>query len=81
MSRKLAVIKDVQFGVGDYGKVALWFSAFTEPGMAALQVLTVEQGVALIEAHGVRHVDELNGKTVWVDDDGNMSRYVETAKI
>lgn len=79
--RKLAIIKGVQFGVGDHGKVVLWFSAYTEPALAALQVLTVAQGVELIAAHDVRHVDDLNGRTVWVEDNGNVCRYLEAAKI
>jgi len=81
MSKQMAVIRDVQFGVGDYGEVALWFSAYTEPSLASLQVLTVDQGVHLIKTMGVRDVHDLDGKTVWVEADANTMRYLEPCKI
>jgi hypothetical protein len=70
----------VHFGVGDYGKVCMWFS--TDVGdCVALQVLSITDAVKLIEKEKVRHIDELNGRVCWVDDDTQMIRYLEPGGI
>lgn len=39
MAKQLARIKNVHFGVGDYGHVNLWFDTYISENHAALQVL------------------------------------------
>ena len=79
--RQLAVIRDIHFGVGDRGRVCMWFSAFVSESSTALQVLSVEQAVDLLQRHGVDNTSRLEGKTVWVEVDDRMIKYLEPAKL
>ena len=56
--RMMAVIEEVSFGVGDYGKTALWFGVeLPGTGTGALQVFYDPIEVfCLIEAYGVKDV-------------------------
>lgn len=69
--KTMAVIRKPQFGVGDRGKVMLWFTVYTSETLAALQVFTPEQAVEIIEAYGVDDVSKLDGKPCWVDTSSN----------
>lgn len=77
--KQLARIKNVHFGVGDYGHVNLWFDTYIEEHVAALQVLDLDAAVTLIKAAGVRDVADLAGRNVWVEVDGPMIRFKEYA--
>ena len=77
----LAIIKQVEIGVGDYGQAALWFSAYTSERCAALQIFGWEQAKAVIEAAGVRSVLSLEGRSCWVEEGDGMIRFIEMAKI
>lgn len=79
--KKLARIKGVNFGVGDYGRVCLWFDSFVSESECALQVLELSEAVKLIEAAGVRDVKQLEGKNVWVEENGNMIEYLGYANL
>lgn len=80
-TRQLAIMKGVHFGVGDYGKVYMWFSTYVSECSAALQVLSIEQAVELLQAAGVDNVDKLNGKPCWVKVGGSLIQYDGPAKI
>lgn len=81
MAKQLARIKNVHFGVGDYGRTALWFDSYTSENEAALQVLDVPEAVKLIEAAGVRDVGDLAGKNVWVEVNGIIIKYAGYAAL
>lgn len=81
MSEQLAIIKGVHFGVGDYGRVCMWFESYIQEHAAALQILSVDQAVELIAKFGVNHVDKLNGKTIWVETGNGMIKYLRGAVI
>ena len=50
---KLAIIKDVNIGVGDYGTPALWFTTYTDNCSAALQVFNWKDAGELITTAGL----------------------------
>ena len=78
---RLAIIKEVQCGVGDYGKAALWFTTYISDCSAALQVIEWEDAAKLIESSGVRHVDSLNGKSCYVEVGNGLIRFKRMAKL
>lgn len=65
-TRQLAIIREVQCGMGDRGSAVLSFATFIDEGSSALQVLRWEDAKNVIEAYGVEHVEHLNGKPCWV---------------
>ena len=68
---KLAIIKNVNIGVGDYGHPALWFDTYTSSCSAALQVFGWEKAGELIKESGLRSVMSLEGKScIVIDEDG-----------
>jgi len=70
---KLAIIRGVQCGVGDYGKFALWFSTYISENTTALQVIEGGKAVAeFVEECDVRNIQDLDGKPVWVEVDGGL---------
>lgn len=79
-SRKMAIIRRPQFGVGDRGTVALWFTVYVTDSTAALQVFDVDGAVQIITAYGVDDVAKLDGKPCWVEDNGATIRYVEACR-
>lgn len=77
--KQLAIIRQVECGVGDYGQAALWFSTFITESGAALQVFDWDQAREVIEAYGVRDVHQLEGKPCWVNASGSLIRWVGPA--
>lgn len=78
---KLAIIRDVNIGVGDYGHPALWFTVYLSKCEAALQVFNWEQAGKLIEESGVRNVSSLNGMSCIVDEQGHMIKFMRMTGI
>ena len=78
---KLAIIKDVNIGVGDYGKPALWFTTYTSACSAALQVFGWKEAGELLEKAGVRSAMSLEGKSCIVEEGGGMIKFVKLSGI
>jgi len=68
-TERLAIIQEPRFGVGDYGKVCLTFTAYVTENAGALQVFDAEEGTRIIESYG-SDVQALQGKPCWVTCDG-----------
>lgn len=77
--KRIAYIKDAKYGMGDYGKMALWFTASLDPsglGSCALQVFHDETEIAIItDTYGVVFAEELNDKTCIVEVGGGMIKW------
>lgn len=82
-TEQLAIIKQVKFGVGDYGKTALWFSVYITDSTAALQVFHEWENISkIVEDSGVDDINKLNGKACWVDTSTHgIIRFLRMAKI
>lgn len=79
--KKLAIIKQVQFGIGDYGRMALWFTTYVDENGSALQVFHDPKEIEKILLDGrVSDVTKMNGKACWVNDDNGLIRFIEMAK-
>lgn len=64
---QLAVIRNVNCGVGDRGRFALWFTTYIKECVAALQVFEDPVEIAkVVESAGVSSVFDLKNKTCWV---------------
>lgn len=72
---KLAIIKNVNIGVGDYGEPALWFDTYTSQCSAALQVFGWKEAGEIIKKSGLRSVDSLEGMSCIVEEDAGLLRW------
>ena len=78
---KLAIIKNVNIGVGDYGKACMWFDTYVDEHSAALQVLSWEKTATILEAACVRSALFLEGKACYVNDADGFIKFIRLAKI
>lgn len=76
-TRKLAVMRNVGFGVRDTNHAMLWFTADTMDNRASLQCLDAVEAVALIEKLGITDVKYFEGRHCWVEENGNTVKVVE----
>lgn len=81
MSKQMAIIKEVSFGLRDVGKVNLSFSTYISECEAALQVLFRDEYEKLIMDGGIKDIKELDGKPCWVEVTGNLIDFIEFCKI
>jgi len=77
----MAIIKNVGFGVRDRDNAFLYFDAYISSNSLALQCLSVDEAVAMIEAYGAYDVHDLNGRACWVNVEGNLINYLEPCLI
>lgn len=80
-SEQLAIIRNVNCGVGDYGKACLWFDAYIGECAAALQVIEWGAAGKLLEEAGIADVNKLNGRPCYVEVGGGMILFKRMAKI
>ena len=78
---KLAIIKNVNIGVDDYGEPALWFDTYTSSCTAALQVFNWDDAKHIIKASGLRAVKSLEGKSCIVHEEKGIIRFKELSNI
>ena len=78
---KLAIIKDVHLGVGDYGVPALWFTTYVSSCGAALQVFNWQQAYDIILSANVGDINRLNGKSCLVDEGGGLIKFIKMSGI
>lgn len=78
---KLAVIRNVKFGVGDRGTVVLRFDTYVTENTAASQSLYPEDAINAIQAAGVDDVYKLNGRTCWVNEERAVIQFVRMADL
>lgn len=72
MTKQMAIIREVGYGCRDLGKPVLWFSAFIDEGLAALQVLYGKEADKVITESGVYDVHSLDGWTCLVEIKGGL---------
>ena len=80
-SEVLAIIKSPHYGVGDYGKVCLWFNVYINEAEASLQVFGIERATAIIKDSGVKDVHDLNDRPCWVKVNNMKIEFLRMAKI
>lgn len=78
---KLAIIKDVHIGCGDYGKAVLWFATYTSDCVAALQVLDWDRAREIIETNRIGDVNRLEGHPCYVNEEGHTMRFIRLANM
>lgn len=78
--KKMAIMKDVGFGLRDCGHIVLFFNAM-DGDYGSLQILGSDDYIPLINAYDVYDVHDLEGKPVWIEKDGMMSTYKEPCII
>jgi len=66
----MGIIKKVGYGCRDVGYPVLFFDVYVRECVASLQIMNGKQADKFIEAYGVYDVHDLNGKPVWVQDNG-----------
>ena len=81
MERKLAIIKDVGFGMRDRSFPTLWFTTYTSRTSAALQTFQGQEMLDLVKEAGYYDIKSLEGKSCWVEVRDGLMRFVELAKI
>ena len=81
MPEQLAVIRQVRYGVGDYGQPALSFTTYISDCVGAGQFFHQPQADEIILAAGVSDVHALEGMTCWVEVSGCMIRFLRMAKM
>ncbi len=81
MSRQLAIMKEVGFGCRDVGKPVLFFSTYINEYSAALQIISGDKALDIIEESGVYDIYKLEGKPCWVEINGNSVIFLSIAKI
>lgn len=81
MTKVLAIMKNVGYGVRDTGRPCLYFDAYVDSSRATLQVLYGEESDALIKQAQCYNVADLNGKACWVHVAGNIIQFIEFANI
>ena len=81
MTRQMAIMKHVRFGVNDRGIVGLTFQTYLSEGSAASQFLGEEKALEFIKEYLVKDVSKLNGKPCWAECDGNIVRLLSPCAI
>lgn len=79
--RRLAIMKDVGFGLRDTGRPCLWFMAYESECAAALQVLFGEDIEKTLKDSGVYEVHQLEGQACWVEAGGGLIRFAGICKM
>lgn len=70
----MAIIKDAGYGCRDISYPILFFNVYVEESIASLQTMSGKQADDFLKAYKVYDVHDLNGKPVWVEDDGQTMR-------
>jgi len=81
MEKVMGIIKDAGYGCRDIGHPILFFTVYVREALASLQTMSGKQADDFIVAYGVYDVHDLNGKPVWVEDDGQTMRNLEPCII
>lgn len=77
----MGIIKKAGYGLYDTSYPCLYFTVYVSEGLASLQIMSGKQADDFIIAYGVSDVKDLNGKPVWVNDDGHMMTDLEPCII
>jgi len=77
----IGIIKKVGYGCRDVGYSVLFFTVYVNECVASLQIMNGKKANKFIEAYGVYDVKDLNGKPVWVNDNGRMMTDLEPCII
>lgn len=78
MDRRLAIMKNISFGVRDRNKACLWFDV-NDGNYGSLQCLPVKYAVNLIEKHNITDIRNLEGKPCWIEVDNNIMKFIDLA--
>lgn len=77
---RVAIIREVGYGLRDVGRPCLWFTTYLSEHSAAVQVLTGKQADQVIIDAGVRDVHDLEGKPCWVECEAGSVRFLRVWK-
>lgn len=67
--KKMAIMKNVSFGLHDRAGVALSFNLYISECVATTEYLQTQQSIDLIKSYAVADIQSLNGKPCWVEHD------------
>lgn len=82
MSRVLAVIKAIDFGLRDVGVPCIWFTTYTSRATAALQCITgMERITDFFKEADCYSFKELEGKTCWAEETDGMIKFIDVSNI
>ena len=81
IEERMAIMKDVGFGLRDVGQPCLWFTTYIDEHMAALQVLRGKEIEKILVDSNSYDVKELEGKPCWVQIDGNIIKFLRFLKV
>ena len=79
--KKLAIMKNVGYGCRDVGKPCLFFDVYVSECIAALQILFGKDADKLLTDSRTYDVKQLEGKSCWVEVEGNTIKFKEIANI
>lgn len=79
--KRLAIIKEVGFGLRDVGQPCLWFSTYINDAVGALHILYNKDIEKVLKDAHIYDVKELEGKSCWVEVDGMVIKFLEMSKI
>ena len=77
----MGIIKGAGYGCRDVGYPVLFFTVYVRECVASLQIMNGKQADDFISKYQVYDVHDLNGKPVWVNDDGQMMTDLEPCII
>ena len=77
----MGIIKGAGYGCRDIGYPILFFTVYVREALASFQVMRGKQADDFLKAYQVYDVHDLNGKPVWVEDDGQTMRNLKPCII
>ena len=77
----MSIIKDAGYGCRDIGHPVLFFTVYVREACASLQIMQGKQADDFLSKYQVYDVHDLNGKPVWVNDNGQTMTDLEPCII
>lgn len=77
----MGIIRNVGYGCRDVYYPVLFFDVYVRESYASLQIMSGKQANDFIKAYGVYDVKDLNGKPIWVKNDGYTMEDLEPCII
>ena len=77
----MGIIKNAGYGCRDIGYPILFFDVYVRESCASLQVMRGKQADDFLSKYQVYDVHDLNGKPVWVKDNGVTMTIIEPCLI
>lgn len=75
-TKKLGIMKNINFGCREIGIPVLWFDIYVDENIGALEVLFLEQYCNMLKKHGIINIKDLERHPCWVIEDSEENTLV-----